>query len=111
MEKIMIPGPTFRIGETDFVLAPLNLASARAHKKFFETGWQAANGGVQDLGPAALFEMADIVFESLQRNYPDLKRDEVDAHLDLSNIPDAFIAVMTAGKAGPAAGETKPGNR
>ncbi len=68
----------------EFFARPVSLAFIREHADFFE--------GTKS---ATVSFMADTVYASLVRNYPDLlKADLEENYLDVMNLKDAFAAVM-----------------
>lgn len=96
----MIDGKKITLGGRDFVAPPAPFGCIRKNKEIFE--------GSQ---PATLTIMADVVFASLKRNYPDLTQEEFDEnYLDMGNLRGAFRAVMLiSGAEEQPSGEGAPG--
>ncbi len=80
----MIDGTRIVLGGREFIAPPAPFACLRRHAEVFE--------GAR---PATITIMADVVFASLRRNYPDLSQDEFDEkYLDVGNLREAFRTVM-----------------
>jgi hypothetical protein len=94
----MIPGKEVEIGGTRYTLPPLNVASLRKHKDLLNK--VAAYGGGKAV-PEVLdaVGMADVVFESLVRNYPQAERDRLEENMDTAKLVEAFVAVIASGLA------------
>jgi hypothetical protein len=89
----MIPGPKLILGETEYMVPPLPLGALKKHKDFLA---RAQRG---DMDGNAMMEegfekMMDCVYLALKRNYPQLTEAELEQHLDMRNISDAFNKVM-----------------
>lgn len=103
-----IRGVAINLGGHDLVLAPLNLRLARE--------FEAKGKELQGKEPAPTVEDAhefniDLILASLQRNYPDMTREALDALLDTASEAEAIDAVMNqSGLKRVAPGELTPGS-
>ena len=98
------PGITVELGGDAYVLPPLPLW-------FIESN--AAIGEASESGSVPVKLVLDALTASLQRNYPDMTREQVAALVDVGNMADLFELVMDAAglkrKEGAAAqGKTSP---
>jgi len=105
----MIPGREVEIGGKKYTLPPLNIASLRKHREFMDKSKQLADGTIEP-GVGEIFEMTDMVRDSLMRNYPEVNFAEIEEELDIAKVTECFLAVMKINGSGPALGEKKPGN-
>jgi len=71
----------------DFVVPPLNFRSLQALQARIGT----FSGGVD---PESISLVVDAAHAALQRNYPDMTKDQVTDLLDLENMLDVMEAVM-----------------
>lgn len=100
-----IPGFPINLGGIDFVLAPLGLRLMRE----FEAKGKAIPQGETTPELAHQFNV-DAITASLQRNYPDITREEVDELLDAASEAEAVNAVfMQSGLKRVKPGENQPG--
>lgn len=106
----MIPGVEVQIGDTKYTLPPINIALRRAHKEFLARALKFYDGSAMPTNEDVL-EIAQIVSGALKRNYPEIDFGEIEAHLEDGKLLECFVAVMTAGLAGPKPGEARPGSR
>lgn len=80
-------GPVITLGDRQFVLPPMNLAT---HQKLEAARISAAGGA-----PISDGEVAEtVVLETLQRNYPDLSVEQLRACASPSELLDAFITIQ-----------------
>lgn len=84
-----IPGVAVNLGGVDLVLAPLGL---RLMREFQEKGKEIQKPEVTS--EQAYDFNAEVILASLQRNYPDMTREDLDALLDSANVKEAFHAVF-----------------
>lgn len=102
-----IRGVALNIGGHDLVLAPLNLRLARE--------FEAKGKELQAKQPAPSVEDAhafnvEVILASLNRNYPDLTSEALDALLDTETEKEAIEAVMNqSGMKRVKPGELTPG--
>lgn len=101
----MIEGKKIMLGGEEYTLPPLNIATLKKHKPFFDSLRDV------DRTDPSFDVMADIVFCSLKRNYPDMTQDRLDELLDINNITEAFQAVMTVAGFEKTVGEPMPGSQ
>lgn len=106
----MIPGKEVEIGPTKYTLPPINLALRRAHKDFLARAVKIFDGSTKPTNEDVL-EVGEIVAAAFKRNYPDVDFAAIEADMDDEKLLECFMAIMAAGRAGPPAGETKPGSR
>ena len=105
----MIPGTRITLGRHHYLIPPLNFNAMELHKDFLA---RAMNG---EIDPVEAMKtdfrtMGEIVYLAAKRNYPDLKIEALFDDLDVSNMAQAFQAVMrTSGFEEAATGETQPG--
>ena len=91
----MIDGTEIKLGETSFLCPPAPFACVRKYEDIFT--------GKSD---ASLNQMADILFTSLRRNYPELKQEEFEfQNLDIANFREAFRVCLSVNQPQ----ETEPG--
>jgi len=105
----MIPGTTITLGGKKYLLPPMNVEAMELHGDFITAcvNGKAAEG--QDMG--GLVIIADLIYLSLARNYPDITRAEVKRHVDLGNMQALLASVFkTSGFEEKAPGEALPGN-
>ncbi len=97
----MIDGKELTLGDQTFVCPPTPFACVRKYEDIF-------NGKMD----ATLNQMADILFATLRRNYPDLKQDVFEfQNLDIANFREAFQICLTVNQPrGIEPGEVPPGN-
>lgn len=96
----MIDGREIKLGVRTFIAPPVPFSCVRKHADVFEGRRQPG-----------LLDMADIVYRSLLRNYPELTLEEFDECFDRGNMVEAFGAVMlVSGAEEKAPGEAPPGN-
>lgn len=80
-------GILVNLGDRRLVAPPLNFKSLQALQG------RLAQFKEGDLSPEALNTIVEATYLSLQRNYPDITRDEVVDGLDLENMMDLMSAV------------------
>lgn len=102
----MVPGVEVTIGDTKYTLPPINLAMRRAHKEFLSDAVKFAEGAVAPTNDDVL-RMGEVIEASLKRNYPDIPFAKFEPDLDDEKLLECFIAILTAGRAGPQTGEPK----
>jgi hypothetical protein len=89
----MIRGTVIELGDQNWILPPANVATMELHADFFKG---AAKG---DLDAEGAFDklpvIADIVFRSLKRNYPDITLDFVKDHVDMGNMEELMSSVFS----------------
>jgi hypothetical protein len=89
----MIPGTVIELGDHKFILPPANVAIMELHADFFKG---AAKGELS--GEAALDQLpiiADVVFRSLKRNYPDITVEFVKDQVDMGNMAELMSSVFS----------------
>ncbi len=98
----MITGQALTLADREFIAPPAPFCVMRKYAAVF-------NG--DEVATPQL--MAEVVLTSLQRNYPELTQEEFEAkYLDISNIGEAFKAVMTtSGTKEKTPGEVRPGKK
>jgi hypothetical protein len=98
----MIEGKVITLGGREFVAPPAPFITCRQHQDVFD-GKKAPS----------IYDMADIVFAALKRNYPDLTQDDFETNcLDYGNLQIAFRAVMfIGGVKEQVPGEVDPGSQ
>lgn len=92
----MIDGELVRIGEKEYTVPALNFKRVREVQKLLEKIGTVNIG--QILTDDQLNMMIEIAHIGLQRNYPDITKEELEEILDLNNIYDVVLAVT--GQAG-----------
>lgn len=89
----MIRGTVIDLGGQRWVLPPANVTTMQFHAEFFKS---AAKGG--ELDAEAAFDqlpvIADIVYRSLKRNYPEVTEEQVQDAVDLGNMGELMQAVF-----------------
>jgi hypothetical protein len=79
----MIDGTKVQIGGVERILAPLLLKTVRAFAKR-EAAIRALPA--DEIADAMVEMNCEMLLTSLQRNHPELKREDLDEHLDLPNF-------------------------
>lgn len=99
-----IPGVKINLGGVELVLAPLGLRLVREFEARAKT--TSENATAESTHEFYI----DVILASLNRNYPDLSREELEMLLDSHNEQQAFLAVFTqSGLERAKPGEIKPG--
>jgi hypothetical protein len=83
---VKVPGTNLPLGGQDYVLAPLNAAAVKQYRD------KIANvfvGGLPDIGL-----VAELAFNSLRRNYPDITIAVVEEMIDYGNMFDVWEVLM-----------------
>ena len=89
----MIDGIEQKIGENTFIVPPLNFKGIKKLLKLLDQLQKAPHGTDEQFDL-----MCDVVLIGLQRNYPELTRDELEEILDIENIHPVIEAIT--GQAG-----------
>lgn len=84
-----IPGVAINLGGLDFVIAPLGLRLMRE----METKGKALSTADATAEQAHAFNV-DVILASLQRNYPEITREELEELLDTHTETEAFQLVF-----------------
>lgn len=105
---VKIKGIAVEMGGTEYIVPPLTLgALERLMPKISKM--QGGSGGNVQINAEMVDTILDCSHAALQRNYPDLQRDELRELLDVGNMMTVFEAVMDVSglkrKAAEAAGE------
>ena len=93
----MIDGIEIKLGDATFICPPAPFVCVRKYEAIFEGKMEAT-----------LSQMADILFTSLKRNYPDLKQESFEfENLDIANFKAAFQTCLAINipKEDPSLGE------
>ena len=103
-----IPGVAINLGGIDFVLAPLGLRLMRE----FQTKSDELGKRDPPASPEDWYELnLEAIVASLQRNYPDVTRENVGELFDMSNVEEALRAVLDqTGLKRVKPGELQPGS-
>jgi hypothetical protein len=105
----MIPGKEITLGENKYVMPPIPFIALKKHKALLA---RLTSG---DLDPQEMIEkhfdgIFDCVYLTLKRNYKDLTEAVLAEDLDVVNVKDAIMAMLSV--AGfpekPAVGEPQP---
>ena len=91
----MLAGVTKKIGDTDYVIPPLNLRAMR------ELLPQLKGMGTTEATPEDLAVIAKVVHAALVRNYPDMTVERVEDMLDITNVQEVMTAVLGASGLSP----------
>ncbi|OGW51751.1 MAG: hypothetical protein A2Y81_12740 [Nitrospirae bacterium RBG_13_43_8] len=87
----MIDGTKLKIGDKEFVVSALNFKQVRELRPLFKK-LQDLQGG-ENVDSEQLDAMIEIVHQGLQRNYPDITKEELEENLDMQNIQGIINAV------------------
>lgn len=87
---MLIPGIPIRLGETEYVVPPLNLGAIEALQDRIE-GFDKVS--ITD----RLRTVVDAAWYALRRNYPELEKDVVKEFVDVGNMKEVMEAVMDVG--------------
>jgi hypothetical protein len=97
----MLPGIDVILGGTKFLVPPLSLGSL----ELFQKRLAAFQGGID---PESVGTVIDVALAAINRNYPEMTREQLGAILDLSDMAEVMQAVMdVAGIRRKAAAEEK----
>lgn len=95
----MIPGKDIELGGGKYVVPPLTLGALQR----FQARLSSYSGTLNAEDVQTVIEVATA---ALQRNYPDMTTDQVADLIDLGNIQEVFMAVMSVSGLAPQ-GEAK----
>jgi len=84
----MIPGKEIKLGGETYTVPPLTLGALQR----FQARLTSYSG---TLNADDVQTVIDVATAALQRNYPDLTADRVADLIDLGNIQEVFMAVMS----------------
>jgi len=84
VKKNMIDGTKITLGKHEYIIPPAPFACVEKYEDVFM-------GRDTSPKPSVMF---DILHMSLQRNYPDLNRDQLLMDVDIANMGNAFESVM-----------------
>jgi hypothetical protein len=87
----MIDGELIKIGEKEYTVPALNFKRVRTVQKLLEEIGTVNVG--QILTDKQLDMMIEITHIGIQRNYPEMTKEELEENLDLNNIFDVVQAV------------------
>ena len=87
----MIDGIVMKLGDKEYTVPPLNLKRVR---KLLPVLQDVIGKPVNELTEEQLNSLTEIVFQSLQRNYPDITKDEVEEIIDFKNLRVVVGAVL-----------------
>lgn len=90
----MIDGIKLKLGETEYIVPPLNLKALRRLMGKLQ-GLGALQSGTMPSEDQVTI-ITDVVHAALLRNYPDITPDVVEECLDTSNMHQALLAVLHA---------------
>lgn len=77
-------------GRREYLLPALNFKQLKQYQD--KLGSMQLNGSMPN--PSQIDDMLDIVHAALSRNYPELKRDELEEMVDMANFADVFFALV-----------------
>jgi hypothetical protein len=83
----MIKGLTIELGGAEYVVPPMTLGTIEVYEDKLEDLAGMANKDVRAL-------ILDVGLASLNRNYPDMTRDELKEIVDIGNMNDLLDACM-----------------
>ena len=84
-----LEGVPLRLGSTDYILPPLNLAVLEKYWPVIESWAEPPASLVERLS-----EGAELLHAALERNYPELTLADVKEGLDLASFPGALAALL-----------------
>jgi hypothetical protein len=87
MSVVKYKGVSFSFGDKTLVIPPLNLRA-------LEQMQEKIAGFTGQVNAEQVGIVADVTLAALQRNYPEMTRDEVADIIDLGNMMDVMNAVM-----------------
>ena len=87
----MIDGVKIQIGDKEFEVPALNFKRVRELRPLFKKLQDLQ--GDQNVDSEQLDAMIEIVHQGLQRNYPDITKEELEEILDMQNIQGIIEAV------------------
>ncbi len=95
MENGMVPGTEVQLGRHRYVVPPAPFACVEKYEDVFM-------GRNAEPSPTVIF---DILYMSIKRNYPELKREDLANDVDIANMNAAFSVAMAVNAQGVDSGE------
>jgi hypothetical protein len=89
----MIPGITINMGDRDWLVPPLSLSQLLSFLPRVQE--LTAAGQVVGLGPEQLGMLVEIITAAMQRNYPEITKEQVADLLDLGNARTVLAATLS----------------
>lgn len=99
----LLDGVAIKVGRRDLIVPPLNLKAVRKVEKLLPV-LEGRSGEASFLDAAV-----EVLTLAIQRNYPDMTREDVEECVDLGNLPRLIEAVMNVSGFGPK-GQAAPEN-
>ncbi len=92
MTQSLIDGTTIKLGGKTYVIPPLNFARLKKLREELSI-LSAANTSGIGMSPELLDASITVILSALNRNYPDMTRDEVEELIDLRNMQEIMAAI------------------
>jgi hypothetical protein len=87
----MIDGIELKLGEREYIVPPLNLKRVR---KLLPILQDVIGKPVNELTEEQIDSLSEVVFQALQRNYPNITKEEVEDIIDFKNLRMVVGAVL-----------------
>ena len=100
----MPAGTKIQLGEREYLLAPMNIKTMKAHKDVISC-MTKPGFDVMDY----LDSFTALVHAAIQRTVPEITLDDIEEHVDIGNIPALTEALFLASGFVASAGEMAPG--
>ena len=100
----MPAGTKIQLGDREYLLAPMNIKTMKAHQDLIS---QMSKPSFDVMGQLDSF--AALVQAAIQRTVPDVTLDEIEANVDMGNIPALMEALFRVSGFVAPAGELAPG--
>ena len=88
----MIRGTVVTIGNTKYILPPLNINGLERHARLLKAGMSGeltSEVAVEKFG-----ELAEMIHSALRRNYPDVTLEQLKEDVDVANFDELFQAIV-----------------
>lgn len=102
----MFDGVKITIGDTDYIVPPLNLGRLRKLRAELDAVQEFRDS--KTLTDEQIDVYINVIHSALTRNYPDITREDIEDMIDLVNLGPVFKAIM--GISGLVQGGARPGD-
>lgn len=90
------PGIVIKVGERELVVPPLTLGQIEANAEKLAAIDQIETSPQKALATGAMGKVLDLIVLAVQRNYPDMKREEIGELVDMHNLRQFLPAILGA---------------
>ncbi len=96
MSSHRYPGVSIKVGDRDLLVPPLTLGQIEANADKLASIDQIEASPQKALSSGAMGKVLDLVVIAVQRNYPDMKREEIGELVDMHNLRQFLPAILGA---------------